>query len=329
MLKGVIFLGFVAVGLSFTIIDRDLDHTWELWKRKYSKQYSEDEGRVRRQIWEDNLHLVTKHNAEHSLGLHSYTLGMNKFADLSNAEFVAMMTSSKYNASREKTGRAFNRFSGMSPPSSIDWRDYGCVTRVKDQGQCDASWAFSATGSLEGQHCLEYGVLVNLSAQNLLDCSSIINDCDGGYVDFAFSYIISNGGIDTERSYPYEGVEDICRFDPFNIGATEYSYTAIYGSEDSLELAVGIVGPVSVNIDASQPSFQLYESGVYDEEDCSTWYVNHALVVVGYDTDMWDGDYWIVKNSWGTDWGQDGYIWMSKDKDNQCGIASEAYVPLV
>jgi len=150
-------------------------------------------------------------------------------------------------------------------------------------------------------------------------------------MDDAFDYIIANRGIDTEASYPYTARDGIlCRFNRKNVGATIKGYTDIpYGDEASLQQAVGTVGPVSVAIDAGHDSFQSYASGVYDEPLCSSEELDHGVLAVGYGTTADGQDYWIVKNSWSEYWGQDGYILMSRNKNNQCGIATMASYPLV
>lgn len=149
-------------------------------------------------------------------------------------------------------------------------------------------------------------------------------------MDFAFQYIKSNHGVDTERSYPYEGKEGRCRYSKRSVGADDTGFVDVpKEDEQKLKEAIATVGPVSVAIDASQPTFQFYSEGVYDEPQCSSTELDHGVLAVGYGTDENGVDYWLVKNSWGTKWGENGYIRMSRNKENQCGIATAASYPLV
>ncbi|XP_069938015.1 cathepsin L-like peptidase, partial [Cherax quadricarinatus] len=188
------------------------------------------------------------------------------------------------------------------------------------------------TGSLEGQHFRKTGQLVSLSEQNLIDCSAKYGNggCDGGLMDYAFQYIKDNGGIDTEEAYPYTAKENKCCYNASESGAEDTGFVDISeGSEDALMKAVATVGPVSVAIDASRDSFQFYRHGVYDEADCSSTYLDHGVLVVGYGTTEDGTDYWLVKNSWGATWGDIGYLKMIRNHNNQCGIATAASYPLV
>jgi cathepsin L len=314
-------------------IDVSLNQQWNMWKKNNNKQYSNTEDQVRRVAWENNLKIVQQHNLQADLGVHTFYLGMNKFADLTLTEFVKMMNG--YNATgapRRQASQTFTFNPSLTDlPDTVDWRTQGYVTPIKDQGQCGSCWSFSATGSLEGQTFKKTGKLVSLSEQNLVDCSTAQGNmgCNGGLMDQAFEYIKVNNGIDTEDSYPYEAVDDSCRFKAANVGATDTGFTDIKSKDESaLQQAVATVGPISVAIDASHSSFQLYKSGVYHEAFCSQTRLDHGVLAVGYGVDG-GKDYWLVKNSWGTGWGNQGYIEMTRNKRNQCGIATAASYPTV
>lgn len=150
-------------------------------------------------------------------------------------------------------------------------------------------------------------------------------------MDNAFRYIKENRGIDTEQSYPYKAEDEKCFYKPKNSGATDRGFVDIEsGNEDKLKAAVATIGPISVAIDASHESFQLYSDGVYSESECSSDQLDHGVLVVGYGTDEKTGmDYWLVKNSWGNTWGDEGYIKMARNQENMCGIATQASYPLV
>lgn len=149
-------------------------------------------------------------------------------------------------------------------------------------------------------------------------------------MDYAFKYIKDNGGIDTEKTYPYEGKDDTCRYVAKNSGATDKGFVDIpEGNEDKLKQALATIGPVAVAIDASHESFQFYSEGVYFEPECDAQNLDHGVLAVGYGTDEKGQDYYIVKNSWGSSWGDQGYLKMARNKDNHCGIASSSSYPVV
>jgi len=261
---------------------------------------------------------------------------MNHYGDLLSHEFQAIYNGYRHDLRKNETlkgllGATYIEAANVALPKNVDWREKGAVTPVKNQGQCGSCWSFSATGSLEGQHFRKTGHLVSLSEQNLVDCSTRYGNhgCNGGLMDFAFKYIKDNKGIDTEESYPYEAMDDECRYHREDRGATDVGFVDIpQGNEAALKSALATVGPVSIAIDASQSSFQFYSTGVYDEPNCSPMNLDHGVLAVGYGTEN-GADYWLVKNSWGPEWGDEGYIKMARNKDNQCGVASAASYPLV
>jgi len=313
--------------------DIALNDEWDAFKITHRKQYIEKDEPLRRMVWEKNVGYISQHNLEADRGVHTYSLGMNEYGDMTSEEFAATMNGYRHNVTARGSCFAFQPPMNVQIedlPESVDWRDQGYVTKVKNQGTCGSCWAFSATGSLEGQHARKYGQLVSLSEKNLMDCSKPQgnNGCGGGLMDQAFAYVIKNNGLDTEESYPYQPKNGKCEFNPNTVGTTEESCVDIkVGSEEDLKAAVATVGPISVAIDAGHKSFQLYKSGIYNEKKCSSKRLDHGVLAVGYGSDK--QDYWLVKNSWGETWGMDGYIKMSRNHDNQCGIATQASFPIV
>ncbi|KAI4465798.1 cysteine protease family c1-related [Holotrichia oblita] len=308
---------------------------WETFKVSYNKTYtSEIEENFRMRIYMENTRIIAKHNRLYQNGMVSFSMKENKFADLLHYEFVQMMNGLRHLSSddlHDEEASTFIAPANVDLPPRVDWRKQGAVTEVKNQGQCGSCWAFSATGSLEGQHFRKTKKLISLSEQNLVDCSERFGNqgCEGGLMTNAFKYVKANHGIDTEKSYPYEAEDDRCRYNSKNSGATDTGYKNIpSGNEKALQSAVATVGPVSVGIDASLPSFQFYSGGIYYEPECSTEEIDHGVLAVGYDS-QGGHDYWIVKNSWGEDWGMQGYINMARNKENNCGIATMASYPLV
>lgn len=311
------------------VFDSSLDEIWTSFKAVHGKTYAVAEEHVRRAIFEKNVQYIVKHNLEHDLGLHSYTLGANQFADMTNEEFRAMYLH-PMQRSGERQASTFLMPENVELPSSVDWRTQGYVTGIKNQGQCGSCWSFSTTGSLEGQWFRKTGKLVSLSEQQLVDCSTKYGNqgCNGGLMDQAFQYI-KDFGSETEQAYPYKARDQSCAYDKSQVVASVTGFTDVKnGSESDLQSAVATVGPVSVAIDASHITFQLYREGVYDPLLCSSTNLDHGVLAVGYGTEG-SKDYWIVKNSWGEVWGMKGYINMVRNKNNKCGIATAASYPLV
>ncbi|XP_051050492.1 procathepsin L-like [Phodopus roborovskii] len=188
-----------------------------------------------------------------------------------------------------------------------------------------------AVGSLEGQMFRKTGKLVPLSEQNLMDCSRSQhnNGCHGGLFTSAFQYIKDNGGLDTSESYPYEAKNGPCRYDPKFSAANVTSFVVVPSNEDALMKAVATVGPISIGISSRLRSLLFYKSGLYYDPDCYNHFPNHSVLLVGYGEESNGQKYWLVKSSWGEEWGMDGYIKMAKDRNNHCSIATIAAYPIV
>jgi cathepsin L len=295
---------------------------WGAWKVQHGKTYRPDEETERFAIFQRNLDFVQKFNSEG----HSHTVGMNRFGDLTNEEYRKLYLAAPVNINYTPVEEA------VESVPAIDWRTKGYVTAVKDQGQCGSCYSFSTTGAVEGAFFKKTGKLVSSSEQNIVDCSSKYgNDgCNGGLMTNSYQYIIASKGIDTEASYPYTAKQGKkCKFSSSNVGATISSFVNITtGSESALQQAAATIGPIAIAIDASQQSFQLYQSGVYIEPACSSTQLDHGVLIVGMGTDSKNGDYYIVKNSWAASWGNQGYLWMAANRNNQCGVATMASYPI-
>lgn len=327
-MRPLVSLLILGVGLYLvTGRDEDQDFLWNSYKKTHNKEYrTEHEERMRRAIWDENRKHIEEHNREADLGKFTYWLGINQFSDQTFEEVIRSATGG-YGRPNMTMGSTYLPPNNLRVPSEVDWRKHGYVTPVKNQGRCGSCWAFSTIASLEGQHFKKSGKLVSLSEQNLVDCSGKYknNGCKGGRVDWAFKYIIDNGGIDTEEAYPYTGKDGSCKYQQSGRGAVVKTFTKIPENEKSLQAAVASVGPISACIYVNE-DFMHYKSGVFNSPNCRTYWTNHCILVAGYGTSGSD-DYWLVKNSWGTSWGMDGYIWMSRNKGDQCGIDTDAYYP--
>eukprot|EP01094_Clydonella_sp_ATCC50884_P028884 TRINITY_DN8820_c0_g1_i5.p1 TRINITY_DN8820_c0_g1~~TRINITY_DN8820_c0_g1_i5.p1 ORF type:complete len:543 (-),score=133.95 TRINITY_DN8820_c0_g1_i5:33-1661(-) len=284
--------------------------------------------------WRDAVDLIHLHN---TYTASTYSLGMNHFGDWSHDEFISVMLPRK-GVPEKNTATLSHDVSGQDLPSSVDWRDKGAVTMVKDQGACGSCWTFGTTGSLEGMYQIKTGRLVSLSEQQIVDCAWGYDfgqgpnmGCGGGFASGAFQWIIDNGGIATESSYPYLMQNAWCKDAIKDSRVRVRTYVNVtQGSEQALTDAVASAGPTAVAIDASHPSFRFYQSGVYYEPACKNGLddLDHEVLAVGYGTEGGQ-DYFLVKNSWSTYWGDQGYIKMSRNRSNNCGIATQATYPKV
>jgi len=324
-MKSIIVLcALFAVSLAFT--EKEYQDGFTNWMRSFQKTYHHDEFQSRYRAFRDNMDIVEANNFQEN----GMTLALNKFADMNSKEFGKYYLGLKIPKDFQPSTVQSSVTPTSALPVSMDWNAKGAVTPIKNQGQCGSCWSFSTTGSTEGCHQIKTGTLVGLSEQNLMDCSTSEGNegCDGGLMTQAMTYIISNGGIDTEASYPYTAEDGTtCNYNAANSGATLASFVnVVAGSESDLQTK-NAVGPVSVAIDASQSSFQLYSSGVYYEPACSSTSLDHGVLAAGWGVSSNGTDYWQVKNSWGTDWGMAGWIWMSRNRNNNCGIATMATLP--
>ncbi|KAI5661124.1 hypothetical protein M9H77_20447 [Catharanthus roseus] len=299
---------------------------YESWLVEHGKTYdSIGEKSKRFEIFKDNLRYIDDQN---SIANSTYKLGLNKFADLTLDEYLSMYLGTRPAAveSEERISDQYLPSATDTLPISFDWRQKGAVTPVRNQGRCGSCWAFSTVASVEAINAIVTDDLVSLSEQELVDCDSSNKGCNGGNMERAFNYVIRNGGIDTKENYPYKAHKGTC--DPNRVtvvGINGYKRVPA-NNERALQNAV-VHQVVSVGIDASSRTFQLYKSGVYTG-DCGKS-INHAVNAVGYGVEN-GVEYWIVRNSWGTNWGENGYIRMQRnvrDTAGLCGIAQWVTYP--
>jgi len=294
----------------------------------HGKVYEPTERDFRETVFNTNVIKILSHNTEN----HSWTMSVNKFADLTEDEFKALYTGGLRLPKKSLRRAAVGPFNTTANPTSVDWTTKGAVTPIKNQQQCGSCWAFSTTGSVEGAWFLSNGTLPSLSEQQLVDCSDAEGNqgCNGGLMDQAFQYIIDNKGITTEAAYPYTAADGTCQAAGKPVAATLSGFKDVAAnSETALETAI-VQQPVSVAVEADQSVFQFYSGGVMDSA-CGTQ-LDHGVLAVGYGTDA-GKEYYKVKNSWGADWGEKGYIRLGRgakfNPSGQCGIQMVASYPVV
>jgi len=322
-------IGYVAFG------GHTEEEYWAGWQKflalesareRHNLYSSQAEHNKRFEIFKENMDKIKKHNE----GGHSWTMGITQFSDMTPQEFKDYVACGTF---KHKQSKIVHEASAglVNTTASIDWVAKGAVTPVKNQGSCGSCWAFSTTGAIEGRYFVAKGELNSLSEQDLVDCSTQNSGCNGGLMDYAFDFVEGNNGLCSEDDYPYTAFahwrckEDGCsKEDPIT------DYQDVAASTAALESACNN-GPVAIAIEADQNSFQQYRGGVLTAK-CGVS-LDHGVLLVGYGTDGSD-DYWKVKNSWGEDWGESGYIRLCRncnanDGKGQCGLLLSASYPIV
>ena len=304
------------------------------FQERFSKKYdSIAELENRFSIFRENLHTILLHNFDIN---QNFTMGVNQFTDLTPEEFKIRYASGLGSKPVGSSGCKSFSSGASSAPASIDWRTHGAVTSVKDQGQCGSCWTFSATGAIEGAWALAKGQLIDLSEQELVDCATGFGyfnmGCNGGQMDSAFKYVINNGQC-ANSAYPYtsgttktEGTCQKCT------SVAHISSCSDVKSNDQISLKAAVAQqPVSIAIEADTRYFQSYSSGILTSSSCGT-NLDHGVLIVGYGTENGQ-DYWLVKNSWGTSWGDNGYVKIARSSSTNdagiCGIAMQPSFPSV
>ncbi|TYZ64047.1 hypothetical protein PybrP1_011905 [[Pythium] brassicae (nom. inval.)] len=316
---------FVEYAIEYEKEYRSLDNDHHIVQRRFA-------------AFSENLDRIKAHNELYAKGEYSFELGVNALADLTNEEYKQRLGYKRGKTSgKAKATTTFTAPADMSDvPESWDWREHGVVTPVKNQGQCGSCWAFSAVAALESAYAISMGTLESFSEQELVDCVlGGIDTCNhGGEMHDGFLEVIEHHGgkIEREADYPYTAESrGLCKADDTKaIGHFSAYANVTQGDESALQAAIATKGVQSVAIDASSFTFQLYHHGVYSWPLCANGpdQLDHGVAAVGYGA--YKGkDYWLVKNSWSDSWGMKGYIMMSRNKNNQCGIATDASYPIM
>lgn len=303
------------------------------FQERFNKRYSNiQELETRFAIFRNNFINILEHNSDLS---QNFTMGINQFTDLTPEEFKAQYIGGLKTEVGSYGCKSFS--SGASgAPSSIDWRSKGAVTSVKDQGQCGSCWTFSATGAVEGAWAISTGKLIDLSEQELVDCATGVSygshGCSGGQMEGAFKFIIENGQC-SNSAYPYtSGVSKIGGSCQKCSAVAHITSCSDVKPNDQISLKAAVaMQPVAVAISADTRLFQSYTSGVITSSSCYTS-LDHGVLIVGYGTENGQ-DYWLVKNSWGPSWGEQGYVKIARSSSSNdpgvCGISMDPSFPSV
>lgn len=308
------------------------------WSETFEKVYSSEEEMMERlEVWISNHVRIEAHNKQ--VPSPTYTLGHNDFSAMTGDEFAEHFKLGKYSnaefsklhaqeqLSKSASTQTARHLDKTTLPDYVNWIGMGGVTPVKNQGACGSCWAFSTTGALEGAKFIKTGDLTALSEQNLLDCDHLDLGCNGGLMDNAFKFDEKTGGLCSEEDYPYVAKQgDVCN--PMNctdVPGTIVStfYDVPPGDEKSMLAAIAMQ-PISIAIQADQFPFQFYKNGVLTDDTCgSEGNIDHGVLAAGYGTDLETQEpYWVVKNSWGEKWGENGYIRMSRNSKNEFGMCA-------
>jgi len=305
---------FVFAAIASATTFEELSTLWSTWKAQNEKTYSAIEEAKRFAIFADNHFKVIKFNEEND----TPKLALNKFADLTASEFKSQQASCAFTADEEIVNQNIYTFPEVGAlPAAVDWRNKGAVTPVKDQGQCGSCWSFSTTGVVEGNYFLQNNELLSFSEQQIVDCDTDQNEgCNGGWPYLAVEYAAQKG-LELEKEYPYTAQDGTCKYQQSQTYKVAANYSFVT-PKSTLQLKSALVNsPVSVVIEADQDIFQFYSTGVI-HANCGAS-TDHAVLAVGYDkVGLYES--FIVKNSWGSSWGKDGYVWISDAQAANSGL---------
>lgn len=312
-------LAFLTTFVSCSFYFQYEEKSFLQWMRSTNQFYTGDDYFLRLGIYLTNSRYVREHNSAHK----NFQLGLNRFAAYTPAEYNLLLGIQIRNDHSKKTIKTIKK----ANLDSLDWREKGVINPIRDQGNCGAGYAFASMQAVESANAIKTGTLQQLSAQLQIDCNNWCSGCRGGISSDVYLFTLNflNGTFALESDYPYTAAKGECLYEEKPHAGTISDYANVINfDEDDLEAKVQL-GPVSCSIDASTSAFQLYSSGIFDDETCSETILNHVCCCIGFGSEN-GVKYWIVKNSYGNSWGEDGYIRMIRN-NNQCGIASFAAIP--
>lgn len=330
----------ICLVLAVGIAEAQRSARWGAYKRRFGKTYADrSEEQVRKAIMAESEKQVREHNAKHAEE-RGFTMAINHMSDWTPEECAQLnglrVPEPMLANSPEAQSFVDKILNDEAPvPDSVDWRKVpGRVAKVKQQGNCGSCWAFATTGVLEGQQAVlanqssSQQTLTELSEQDLIDCSTRNFGCGGGFMLWALNDIHKLGGIQDEHSYPYKAWESDCHFNKQLSVMTDKAGAFLpKDDEEALKKTIARFGPVAVAMVATE-DLKHYSSGVYSNPECNGKALNHGVLAVGYGTDSKLGDYWIIKNSWSSEWGDNGYFKIARNKNNLCGIAAYPTIPI-
>uniref|UniRef100_A0A0E0GZ11 Peptidase C1A papain C-terminal domain-containing protein n=1 Tax=Oryza nivara TaxID=4536 RepID=A0A0E0GZ11_ORYNI len=314
----------------------DAEAHFASFERRFGRTYRDaGERAYRMSVFAANLRRARRHQRLDPTATH----GVTKFSDLTPGEFRDRFLGLRRPSLEGLVGGEPHEAPILPTdglPDDFDWREHGAVGPVKDQGSCGSCWSFSTSGALEGAHFLATGKLEVLSEQQMVDCDhecdasesrACDSGCNGGLMTTAFSYLMKSGGLQSEKDYPYAGRENTCKFDKSKIVAQVKNFSVISVNEDQIAANLVKHGPLAIAINAAY--MQTYIGGVSCPFICGR-HLDHGVLLVGYGSAGYapirfkEKPYWIIKNSWGENWGEKGYykICRGPHDKNKCGVDS-------
>jgi C1A family cysteine protease len=327
----VILLGLL--GFAYSNIQQDPDYpAFQAWMQQYEKVYATDVETTTRFTNFQNSKKIVERNNQIAEAQGGAMFGLTKFADLSRHEFKQQVLAKEFLPTAEDQREYLVTPANVAAPESFDWRSKSKVTAIKNQGQCGSCWAFSATENIESVWMIKKDLtnhtMAPLAPQQIVDCDHVDGGCNGGDTPTAYKYVINAGGLETEKEYPYRAVDGSCHFEKSKVysSITGYKYATTKGDEATLMTHTYNESPLSICVDAE--NWQFYTSGVMTGRQCARKVtLDHCVQIIGYDHSH-NPPYWIVRNSWGADWGEKGLILLEYGQ-NTCGLTDEATTAVI